>query len=203
MSKLTTVLVFAVAVTLMLIGTATADSTAAVDKLNSQVDDLTDASSQMKSFIKEKLLPLCTNSVFVAETAAQNAKGITLDAIKSIDKEWIEAEDELPIHSELTGNACANEIKKIASEIPAIGETFIMDNQGANVGQNALTSDYWQGDEAKWEGAYNGGQGGIVIGEAKLDRSTGQVDQKVSLPIFDADGNVIGAACFGIDPNSL
>jgi len=186
-----------------MISSASADTSATVDKLNSEVDSLTDVSPQVKTFIKEKLIPLCTNSVFVAETAAHNAKGMTLDAIRSLDKEWIEAEDELAIHAELMENDCAREIKKITDEIPMIGETFVMDNQGANVGQNALTSDYWQGDEAKWEGAYKDGEGGIVVGRAKLDRSTGQVDQKISIPIIDDSGKVIGAACFGIDPNRL
>ena len=74
-----------------------------------------------------------------------------------------------------------------------------MDNQGANVGQNTLTSDYWQGDEAKWKESYNDGKGGVHVDKAKLDKSTNQVDQKFALPIIDEDGNVVGAICIGLD----
>src|SRR3546814_5525775 len=30
-------------------------------------------------------------------------------------------------------------------------EIFVMDNRGLNVGQSEVTSDYWQGDEAKFQ----------------------------------------------------
>jgi hypothetical protein len=172
-------------------------------KLVDAIDASDLASAQLKTFAKEKLIPLCTNAIFVKEVKAQNAKGTSLDEIKKNDEEWINAEDELPIHVEKLGNACAREITKVAASIPQIGETFVMDNQGANVGQNAMTSDYWQGDEAKFKNSFNGGQGGVDIGESKLDKSTGIVDQKVSLPIIDSDGKIVGAICIGVKTGQL
>lgn len=190
-------------------GTASADAggesriAAISDQLTKQIDSADKASDEVKEFIKKQLLQVCTNKVFVAEVKAQNAKKISLEEIKRIDKEWVDAEDELPIHTQVMGNSCAKEISKLAKQLKAMGETFVMDNQGANVGQNALTSDYWQGDEAKWQKAYNEGKGGVVIGDVKLDKSTNRVEQKVSLPIIDEDGNVIGAVCIGLDPDQL
>jgi hypothetical protein len=153
---------------------------------------------QLKAFTKTTLLPLCTNKVFVQEVASQNARQIPLTDIQKIDKEWNDAEDELPIQAEKLSNACALEIKKIAKTLPVLGETFVMDNQGANVGQNALTSDYWQGDEPKWKESYKQAKGGIDIGKRQFDKSTNIVDQKVSLPIINEQGQVIGAVCFGV-----
>jgi len=159
---------------------------------------LTEEFTLLKNFVKSTLLPLCVNKVFVQEVIAQNAKGATLAEIQAIDKQWSEAEDELPIQTEKLSNACAQEIKKITKKFPVLGETFVMDNQGANVGQNALTSDYWQGDEPKWKESYKEAKGGVDLGKRQLDKSTDVVDQKVSLPVIDEQGKVIGAICFGV-----
>ena len=186
--------------------TAGAESEAVVQlkqKLTAEIHASPDASPKVKAFISEELVPLCTNPVFVEAVQAQNAKGMTLDAIKATDKAWAEAEEELPIHAELLSNKCAEEIRKITSSITAIAETFVMDNQGANVGQNELTSDCWQGDEPKWQNSYKNGQGGVDIGKNKLDRSSNRTMQQVSLPIISEDGQVIGAVTYGLSIDGI
>ena len=85
----------------------------------------------------------------------------------------------------------------------AIVEAFIMDNQGAVVGETNLTSDYWQGDEAKWTDSFSNSRGGINIGKEKYDKSAGTKLQQVSLPIIDEVGNVIGAITYGISTQRL
>ena len=174
-----------------------------IGKLEAAIDAAPDANDAVKAFAKTTLLPHCSNTVFVTAVKEHNAKKMSLDDIKKTDQQWVDAEEELPIHKELMENACAKEIHKIAGSHSAIGEVFVMDNQGANVGQNALTSDYWQGDEPKWQNSFNGGKGGVDISKETLDKSTNVVDQKVSLPIIDADGKVIGAVCWGVKVSSL
>jgi len=154
--------------------------------------------ADVKAFVAEKLLPTCTNPIFVKAVKDQNAKKLSLEQIKKIDADWTAAEDELPIQTELMTNACALEIQRLAKELSQLTETFVMDHLGANVGQNALTSDYWQGDEAKWMNAFADGKGGIDIDKPRLDKSTNREDQKISLPIIDENGTVVGAICFGI-----
>lgn len=185
---------------------AAADSPA-VAKLKESLAAALDASpaaeAKVKAFAKDKLLPLVTDEVWVREIKAQNAKKITLDEIKKIDQTWIKAEEELPIQKEKLTNPCAQEVRKITTTIPALRETFVMDDQGANVGQNNLTSDFWQGDEDKWQKSFAGGKGGIDIGKAKFDKSANTTLQQVSLPVLDADATVIGAVTFGIAIDSL
>ncbi|MCC6581501.1 MAG: PDC sensor domain-containing protein, partial [Phycisphaeraceae bacterium] len=171
--------------------------------LTKQIDASDKMDAKVKAFSKAELLPLCTNPVFVKAVKEQNAKKATLDEIKKIDDQWQKAEEELPIQKEKMSNVCAEEIKKVAGKLSAISETFVMDNQGANVGQNALTSDYWQGDEPKWQKSFNEGKGGLDVGKPTLDKSTDIVDQKVSLPIVDEEGKVIGAICVGVKTGSL
>jgi len=166
--------------------------------ISTQIDNSSNASPEMKTLAKNKLLPLCTNELFVKSVKAQNAKGMTLDEIRKIDETWQAAEDFLPIHEKLLSNDCAAEIKRIAKKITELTEIFVMDNQGANVGQNTITSDYWQGDEPKWQNSYNDGKGGVEVGKAKLDKSINRIDQKISLPIIDNSGKVIGAICIGV-----
>jgi hypothetical protein len=174
-----------------------------IARVNQGIDASTLASQALKDYAKKNLVPLCTNEVFVREAEAQNAKKVTLEDIKKADQEWINAEDELPVHKEKLGNACAQEIAKVAAKLPALGEVFVMDNQGANVGQNVLTSDYWQGDEEKWTNAFNEGKGGVDISESKLDKSTNTIDQKISLPLVNPKGIVVGAICIGVKTDQL
>jgi hypothetical protein len=171
----------------------------AVAELSKQADANANADAPVKNFTKEKLLAWCTDPVFVKACTEQNAKKVTLDQIKKLDKEWTDAEQELPIQKEMVSNTCAKEILRMCKELSVVTECFVMDNQGANVGQNVLTSDYWQGDEPKWQESFNNGKGGVHFDKAKLDKSTNQVDQKVGLPIIDENGNVIGAICIGLN----
>ena len=182
---------------------AEAANDALFSKLSSQIDANTDISDSMKTFVKNNLFPLCTNPVFVAETKKQNSKKMPLDEIKAIDQQWMKAESQLPIQKEKLNNVCAREIKRIVKDLGVLAETFVMDNQGGLVGENELTSDYWQGDEDKWTKSFSDGNGGVDISKKKLDKSTGVVDQKISLPIIDESGKVIGAICIGVKPDKI
>ena len=99
---------------------------------------------------------------------------------------------------ELKTNAAAKILVALAAKHPVLAEAFVMDNQGANVAMIDATSDYWQGDEAKWQNSFKGGAGGVDVGKEKLDKSTNKVLQQVSLPVLASDGTVIGAITLGI-----
>jgi hypothetical protein len=185
------------------IGADDAKIAALKERLAKEIDTAPNATDKVKAFAKEKLIPLCTNRVFVEEVKRQNDAKTPLAQIQAIDAEWIKAEDELPIHQQKLNNACAKEIKRLAGELRVLTEVFVMDNQGANVGQNELTSDYWQGDEPKWQKSFNGGKGGVDISDRKFDKSANAEDQKISLPIIDEQGEVVGAVCFGLKADQL
>jgi hypothetical protein len=185
----------------LLVGSFTASKSADAPAKVAEIAALIDASktvdAKLKTFAKEKLIPALTNPVIVQSVKDQNARKVTLDEIRKTDAEWQAAKD-LPIQKERMGNACAGELAKLAAANPAIAEAFVTDNQGANVGQNALTTDYWQGDEPKWTGAFNEGKGGLDAGEVKMDKSAGKVLQQISMPIIDTDGTVVGTVTFGV-----
>jgi hypothetical protein len=98
----------------------------------------------------------------------------------------------------LMENECGKYLRKIQASAPHYAEIFVMDNQGANVAMSDKTSDYWQGDEAKFIKSYNGGRGAIFIDDVKFDNSTQAYLVQVSVPVKDGD-KVIGAITFGIN----
>lgn len=159
--------------------------------------------AKVKAFAKDKLVPLTADAVLVREAKAQNAKKVPLADIKKLDQEWTAAEAELPIQKEKMSNAAAEAIRGIAKGLSPLREIFAMDDQGANVGQNNLTSDFWQGDEDKWQKSFAGGKGGVDVGKAKFDKSANTTQQQVSLPLIDADGTVVGAITFGVSIDAL
>jgi hypothetical protein len=179
------------------------DLAALQTRLGAAIDASAALDAKVKEFAKAKLLPLVGDARLAAAVAAQNARKVPLAEIQRIDQEWSAAEAELPIQKEMLGNACAEAIRAIGKDLPPLREVFAMDNQGANVGQNSLTSDYWQGDEDKWQKSYAGGVGGLDVGKPKMDKSAGAVLQQVSLPIATADGVVVGAITCGIAVDRL
>lgn len=158
---------------------------------------------KVKTFAANILVKQIDNKVFASAAAKQNQKKVPLSEIKKLDKSWIDAEEELPLQKALQSNKCAAQVKKLVQKYPAILEAFVMDNQGAVVCENALTSDYWQGDEAKWKNSYKGGKGGLDAGKVEFDKSANSNLQQISLPLVNSKGKVIGAITYGVNVDKL
>ena len=139
-----------------------------------------------------------TDSIIVGAVKAENAKGKTLDQIKELDKKWMATPGIVDYMKALMENECGKYLRKIQASAPYYAEIFVMDNLGANVAMSDKTSDYWQGDEAKFIKSYNGGKGDVFIDDVKFDNSTQAYLVQVSVPVKDGD-KVIGAITFGIN----
>ena len=83
-------------------------------------------------------------------------------------------------------------------------EIFVMGNKGLNVAASDVTSDFWQGDEAKWQQTYMVGPDALHISEVELDESTQTYQAQVSLPVVDPQTSApIGAITFGVNVEFL
>lgn len=83
-------------------------------------------------------------------------------------------------------------------------EIFVVDAHGLNVAQSDPTSDYWQGDEAKFLETYPKGPGAVFVDEVEFDESTQTLQAQVSFTFVDpADGTAIGAATAAVDVEML
>lgn len=83
-------------------------------------------------------------------------------------------------------------------------EMFVMDNKGLNVGQSSITSDYWQGDEAKYQKTFLVGPDAVFPDKINVEKETGHRLQQVNLTIKDdVDGKPLGAITVEIDLDVL
>lgn len=147
----------------------------------------------------------------IAEVRARNAHPYSEAEIQRIDKEWMQASDH-PTQKEsdslsglirsLQTNRCALQLKKLVEVNRAFGESFVMDDKGANVCMTDRTSDFWQGDEAKWQKSFNGGNGQTFVDKPAYDTSTKQILVQISVPVIDG-GKTIGAITVGVSPSLL
>lgn len=140
---------------------------------------------------------------------AQNAKhaGLAQDKIDALDKQW-RAETKAaakPLINEVMGNPLSAYLKKKEAEGKGlVTEIFVMDNKGLNVGQSDVTSDYWQGDEAKWQKTFSVGPNAVFVDKVEQDESTQKFQTQVSISIVDpASNSVIGAVTVGLDVEML
>jgi len=145
-----------------------------------------------------KLAKVGSDPVIVTAVNAENAKGKTLDQIKEQDKKWKATAGIVDYMKALMDSECGKHIAGIQSSAEYFAEIFVMDNQGANVAMTDKTSDYWQGDEAKFQKSFSGGSGAVFVDDVEFDDSTQAYLVQVSVPVKDGD-TVIGAITFGID----
>ena len=160
------------------------------------------APAKVKTLATSKLKALGNDPTIVAAVKAANAEGRTLDQIKTRDAEWQKTPGIDANMKALMDNTCGKYLHKLQTELPYLAEVFVMDNQGANVAMSDKTSDYWQGDEPKWQDSYKGGAGAVHISDVKFDDSTQTYTVQVSVPVMDA-GHAIGAVTFGVDIDQI
>lgn len=88
-----------------------------------------------------------------------------------------------PLIKEYMNNPCADLLRQAQQREPRYVELFVMDDKGCIVAESNKTSDFWQGDEAKWRECYNGGNGRVYVGDVEYDQSTRLYVIQISVPI--------------------
>ena len=160
------------------------------------------ASQQVVDLANSTLAALGTNPVIIAAVQKNNAKGDTLSAIKALDAKWKAHAGTADYMQAILDNACSKELTSILDSSPYYAELFVMNKLGANVCMTDKTSDYWQGDEAKFSKSYNGAKGAVFVDDVEFDDSTQAYLVQVSVPVTD-NGSVIGAITIGVDVDKL
>ncbi|MFN3208589.1 MAG: PDC sensor domain-containing protein [Roseovarius sp.] len=134
----------------------------------------------------------------------QNAAhaSLTQDEIIALDTTWRE---QVVSGGALIDNVLGNDLSGHLRALQEQGagrytEIFVSDIRGLNVGQSGLTSDYWQGDEAKWQVPHDTFR--IHVGEVEFDESSSTYQSQVSVPIID-NGSFAGVITVGIDVEML
>lgn len=118
--------------------------------------------------------------------------------IKARDQVWSDTDGLDADMEAMVKSSAAKRLAEMEQSAPYFFELFLMDDQGANVAMTNKTSDYWQGDEAKWQKSFQEGAGAIHIGDVEYDESASAYLVQVSLPVM-AGSQAIGAITVGIN----
>jgi hypothetical protein len=156
------------------------------------------APQKVVDFANSTLVKLGADPVIVQAVKGENGKGKTLEQIKEIDEKWKATPGIADFMKAMMESECGKHLQDIQKKTSYYAELFVMDNKGANVCMSDKTSDYWQGDEAKFTKSFNKGAGAVHVGKVKFDDSTQAYLSQVSVPVMDGK-KVIGAITIGID----
>lgn len=145
----------------------------------------------------------------VAAVKSQNARnaGIAQSKIDEMDNRWkaaAKAGGVNPAFDEVSSNAVSKQLKQVvAGSGGKIVEILLMDDHGLNVGQTAGTSDFWQGDEPKWQKVFTG-NADLYMADPEKDDKTGAMLTEASVPVLDPAGKQkIGVAMIVLDTAKL
>ncbi len=148
------------------------------------------------------LSPLQTDPVIVAAVKQANKSQRSLEQIRALDEQWRATAGIDDFMRSLLDSECGRHLSDIKAGASYFSEIFAMDQHGAIVAMTDKTSDFWQGDEAKFSESYKNGAGAVHIGEVEFDESAQAYLVQISMPVKHGD-QVIGAITVGIDVDLL
>ncbi len=149
------------------------------------------------------------NPIVPLSIKAQNQKRGTISQaeIDALDKQWVDerkASDKPLIAATLSAPLSTYLLRMQAGSLGLYAEIFVMDANGLNVGQSSITSDYWQGDEAKFQKTFPFGADAVFIDKAEWDEDLKVWLSQLNITIADPEsGKPIGAATIEINLTEL
>jgi len=152
---------------------------------------------------------LLAQPVTVISIGASNDGHAKIDqgGIDTLDKEW-KAEtkaEKQPLIAEMLSSPLSNYLLYLQAQSAGLyTEMFVMDDKGLNVGQSSVTSDYWQGDEAKYKKTFQVGPDAIFVDEAEFNDDTKTWRAQLNFTVVDPQsGKPIGAATIEMNLTEL
>lgn len=163
----------------------------------------------LRAAVAELVTPWAQDPQILAALSAANTLHavMTPDAISGLDATWA-AEAGAPSHPTIDAVVESPLARVLRGHLDAaqgrIVEIILMDDKGLNVAATDTTSDYWQGDEAKFTETFPKGVGAMHFGDVDFDDSTGLLVVQVSMTIADpATNQPLGAITVAFDASSL
>ena len=163
----------------------------------------------LEAYARDELTNWLSDPALIDAIKAQNIRHADLseDEVIALDQQWRAEADAGggPLITQLLAHPVSTWLGgQQTATAGFVTEVFVMDDKGLNVAQSVETSDYWQGDEAKWQETFLVGPDALHISDVEFDDSTGFYQSQASLAIKDPEtGSVIGAITFGINVQNL
>ena len=143
---------------------------------------------------------IARDSAIHAAVAASNAVAEPPEQVRRRDNYWT-GNPRDPLRQTIVQAPCSGKVREMVKDDGLVVEAFVMNDRGTLVCSVAETSDYWQGDEAKWQRTFVDGKDTFVE-EPAFDASSGKYAIQVSVPIQEA-GKRIGAVTLTLKLNRL
>ena len=146
-------------------------------------------------------------TILSVTSSNKHHEGVQQAEIDKLDEAWkTEAKsDDQPLIAEILSSPLSSYLLYTQAKSAGLfTEIFVMDKFGLNVGQSSVTSDYWQGDEDKFQKTFAVGPDAVFIDEPEYDDSTKTWRVQVNLTIVDPSSKAaIGAATAEINLTEL
>jgi hypothetical protein len=153
---------------------------------------------------KELLQPVTILSV---NASNKRHEGVQQAQIDTLDNAWkTEAKsDDQPLIAEILSSPLSSYLLYMQAKSAGLfTEVFIMDKFGLNVGQSSVTSDYWQGDEDKFQKTFVVGPDAVFVDEPEFNDDTKTWRTQVNFTIVDPETKAsIGAVTAEINLTEL
>ena len=164
-------------------------------------------SEMVLEYARTDLQSWITDPVIIYAIKEQNElrASVTDFKIRGMDKRWIDGGKYGDMVLEMLDRQASiitRDRRELSNGI--ITEIIVMDNRGMNVAISDRTSDFYQGDEAKYQETFLKGPDAVHVSELEFDESTQKIQTQVSLTVTDPEsGEPIGAVTLGIDLQNL
>jgi hypothetical protein len=150
----------------------------------------------------EVLRTWAMDPIVVQAARNANAHPRPEEEIEALNREWEDSTGVTPFMRTLIEHPAARRLKELRTSSPEIQEAFLTDALGSNVAITNKTSDFFQGDEEQYQDAFNGGKGGVHIGELSLDESIHSYSVHIGVPVLDG-GKAIGVLLAAVNVEKL
>ena len=165
--------------------------------------------AKAEDYTKSQVANWVADADVVAALNAANAENTGYDQgkIDALDQQW-RAEVGAAAHpliDQIMGSSASAKAKGWCDGSGGVvTEIILMDNKGLNVGICDATSDYWQGDEPKYQNTFTKGAGAVFVDDVEQDSSTQKFQVQASMTVVDpASGQPIGVITVGLDAEGL
>ncbi len=171
--------------------------------------DVAEPADKARAYVASALQTWATDPRLVAAVRDQNSRhnALTQTDIDALDKQWMGelGRSVQPTIAGVVTNPVSDMLRQqVEQSAGLITEVFVMDAIGLNVAASGITSDYWQGDEDKFNETYPKGADAIHISDVDFDESAQLYQIQASFTLTDpADGTVIGAVTMGLNAEQL
>ncbi|WP_422371257.1 hypothetical protein [Hoeflea sp.] len=125
--------------------------------------------------------------------------------IDALDAQWVaeRESDDKPLIAATLSNPLSVYLARLQGRsLGMYAEIFVMDQNGLNVGQSSITSDFWQGDEGKFQKTFDVGPDAVFIDEAEWDDDAKIWRGQVNFTLTE-NGQPIGAVTMEVNLTEL